>query len=551
MKLNRAALAAILGVSGPMLVITGFWLLGWNPVASYFIALAVMTFGTIVAISGGMSRGRAEQQGLDVDAARFMLTPELYDQGARAEAAFRVDEPTFSRARLLATAETLAARLGAGDLAAIHPFVSDGLFQRLSTQQRMGSPAAEFTVFARLQVKGTMVTDFSVGSQYQSVQLRLTLGDGDEAQTVALSFLRRRLAHTRAFGLAESKCPHCGAPLELSATQRCRFCEAIVNSGAHDWVLVALTPGVETLTRQGDVLDLENVRALDPELSAEELCDRATLTFWRWVEARQSGVQRRLVRVASQEFLEHLELFPAPTGFVTNGGSELRMLRSRAGFDEAHVAVRWAEAWEGEARSHHTVFKLRRPLGKRAPSAMGLSTLRCLGCLAAVTDAESPLCDYCGASLQDAWCLFDVEPYASWSEAATALRKAIGSDWSRAATPAQREAAMSLLVSVAKADGAVPEDERARLDAIAARWQLPPGQLQAMLSATTVPTPLRLPRDLAVSLTQELVQLAFLGDQIEPRERKRLEAIAVGLGMESELSRSLARLTASRLKARS
>lgn len=172
----------------------------------------------------------------------------------------------------------MAQRLGTGDLAAIHPFVSDGLFQRLSTQQRMGSLPAEFTVFAQLRVKSSMVTDFAVGAQYQSVQLRLTLGDGSNTQTVALSFLRRRLAQSRAEGLAQGKCPHCGAPLELTATQRCRFCEAIVNSGAHDWVLVALTPGAQTLSRQGDVLDPENVRALDPDLATEELVDRAELS---------------------------------------------------------------------------------------------------------------------------------------------------------------------------------------------------------------------------------------------------------------------------------
>lgn len=550
MKLNRAAVAGMVGLGGPMFVITGFWAMGWSPVVSYFLAIAVMTIGVTVVITGGMSRGHAQRQGLDVDAARFLSTPELYDQGARAEAAFRVDEPNFTRARLLATAEAVAQRLGTGDLAAIHPFVSDGLFQRLSTQQRRGELPAELTVFAQLPLKASMVTDFAVGAQYQSVQLRLTLGEGSGAQTVALSFLRRRLAQSRAEGFAEGKCPHCGAPLELTATQRCRFCGAIVNSGAHDWVLVALTPGVQTLARQGDVLDPENVRALDPDLAAEELVDRATLTFWRWVEARQSGVEGRLVRVASPQFVEQLELVAAPTGTVTNGGAELRALRSVRGFDEAHVAVRWAEREDGATRSHHTVFKLRRPHGLRTPSAMGLSTLRCATCLAALTDAETPVCDYCGASLQDAWCLFDLEPWATWIDTATALRRSVGGDWSRAATATQREAALALLVSVAKADGALTDAERARLSTLAEKWQVPPGQLEALLSAPPTMVAPKLARELAVSLTQELVELAFVGDQLEPKERKRLEAIAAALGMESELSRSLARRTASRLTAR-
>lgn len=97
MRINRAALAGMVGVGGPMFVITGFWLMGWSPVASYFIALAVMTLGVTVVITGGLSRAHAQKQGLEVDAARFMLTPEISDQGARAEAAFQVDEPGFTR----------------------------------------------------------------------------------------------------------------------------------------------------------------------------------------------------------------------------------------------------------------------------------------------------------------------------------------------------------------------------------------------------------------------------------------------------------------------
>lgn len=468
--------------------------------------------------------------------------PQTADIGAQAETAFRADDPEFSSDAFIEQCEALCGAIAnSSSLDALHPHLSDGLFQRLKTQERFGSaPRADFAIAS---VSRTVITSYTVGNAWQQLTARVTLGTSAEAQTRSLTFLRRRTAKTHA-NRAASACPHCGALLALTATQRCSHCEAIVNSGEHDWVLCEVAPGAHHLGRQSDVLDPEGVRLRDAALSSEELEDRAALTFWRWLDARRTGERARLRRVATTDLLDLLDAYTAPEGEVALGDVELRVLRSGPAGDEAHVLLRWSDGAEAP-RSHQTIFKLRRPPGLLTPTALGLSTLRCTRCLAAVTDAESPGCEFCGASLQDAWCLHELEPFQSWSESAVKLRRQVGSDWARSSTEAQREAALRALASLAWADGSMSAGERDRLEALGTSWALPASLVQSCLESRQAPT-LSLSRGLALSLTQELAQLAMSDGKLQPATRKRLDALAVSLGTEAELGRALAKLISER-----
>ena len=41
-------------------------------------------------------------------------------------------------------------------------------------------------------------------------------------------------------GLLQRKCPNCGAPLDVSDTGTCKYCQALVMGGDQDWVLVRI-----------------------------------------------------------------------------------------------------------------------------------------------------------------------------------------------------------------------------------------------------------------------------------------------------------------------
>lgn len=70
----------------------------------------------------------------------------------------------------------------------------------------------------------------------------LTLRGGPEGATWSedLTFARSADATTPpAGGLPASRCPSCGADLDLDPGGACRYCRGVVTAGRHDWVLVS------------------------------------------------------------------------------------------------------------------------------------------------------------------------------------------------------------------------------------------------------------------------------------------------------------------------
>jgi hypothetical protein len=70
----------------------------------------------------------------------------------------------------------------------------------------------------------------------------LTLRGGPEAAAWSedLTFARAAGAVTPASGgLPASRCPSCGAQLDLDPGGACRYCQGVVTAGSHDWVLVS------------------------------------------------------------------------------------------------------------------------------------------------------------------------------------------------------------------------------------------------------------------------------------------------------------------------
>ncbi|HNV71229.1 MAG TPA: transporter, partial [Candidatus Ozemobacteraceae bacterium] len=70
---------------------------------------------------------------------------------------------------------------------------------------------------------------------------------GDEEFEEYWSFLRKPSAKSLSVkgGLIEGVCPNCGAPLEVSATVKCPYCQALLRSGEYDWVLAEITQACE------------------------------------------------------------------------------------------------------------------------------------------------------------------------------------------------------------------------------------------------------------------------------------------------------------------
>jgi predicted lipid-binding transport protein (Tim44 family) len=98
-------------------------------------------------------------------------------------------------------------------------------------------------------------------------------------------------------GVVAQKCPKCGAPLELTADARCRFCNAAVSTGEFDWTVSAMAPAhfdglaldplldqVEMPAAQG----IAEIKAADPAFDETAFVARAKEAFLALQDAWQA-----------------------------------------------------------------------------------------------------------------------------------------------------------------------------------------------------------------------------------------------------------------------
>jgi len=228
------------------------------------------------------------------------------------------------------------------------------------------------------------------------------------------SFLRRPGAQTKAGQtVIEGRCPNCGAEQPVGDVVECPFCHALVNSGEYGWVLAEITQASEWRpSSAGDrIPGLEEMRAVDPQFNRQQIEDRASFLFWKWVEARVTRQPALIRKVATARMSEAVAREAAAGG---RGGGPQTMERiavgsadlvavepgEEGGMDRALVRLRWSAAYGPKAAPvpATNVLVLVRKAG--VPTKLGLSGDRCRNCGApVVTATDSPRCDYCGAEL--------------------------------------------------------------------------------------------------------------------------------------------------------
>lgn len=328
------------------------------------------------------------------------------------------------------------------DLTPIRPYLSDATFQRFAVQLQLMSMQGVRNALADLKVDDVQLIGLEQSEWFDVAHVRIdaSLRDTDvpasasEEEALAAarrqpeepfvevwSFVRRPGAQTRAEGLAQGKCPNCGAPFDGGASNNCQYCGAIVNSGNYSWTLAEITQGIEygRETDSGMMMGLPVLRETDPALNLQVFEDRASLVFWKWVEAQSRGEPGRLAKVSAPEVVSNLQAeleqlrqggrHPVFLDCAVGAVMARRFHRSPDGFDVGEVEILWS-ARMGAAPLQGPVpdfpmspqrwmFTLRRKAGATTQASHGMSTNRCPSCNAPLTDTLSPSCDYCGTVL--------------------------------------------------------------------------------------------------------------------------------------------------------
>ncbi len=137
------------------------------------------------------------------------------------------------------------------DLKYVHRFTNDGLFARIEEAVK----AQEKYVFNRLflnevsmisciQADGMWLVTFNI--LYSSMRLKETEGrivaiDNTVIERSLALTLTKKVGAVNKTELWSFACPSCGAPYTDTTTTKCGYCDAQINSGSNDWVMVNLS----------------------------------------------------------------------------------------------------------------------------------------------------------------------------------------------------------------------------------------------------------------------------------------------------------------------
>lgn len=137
------------------------------------------------------------------------------------------------------------------------PFMAEDVYQSHQMQIDNMKKAKIINVLENIVVGSTSIVRVDIDEEYHkiAVKMRASMKDykvnednpekiieGDKNQSPPFTeywiFIRKSNLKTKVKeGIFDRKCPNCGAPIEVSVSGVCKYCDANVVNGDYDWVL--------------------------------------------------------------------------------------------------------------------------------------------------------------------------------------------------------------------------------------------------------------------------------------------------------------------------
>lgn len=377
-------------------------------------------------------------------------------------------DPAFERGAFLRRVERAFSSIQEAwsdqDLSGVRGFMSDGLYERFSIQLREQDALGYRNEMADVEVLEISILESRFTSHFQtlSVEIRARATDfrvdaetGKEMPSTRRSdsfkevwhFLRAREARTEeSGGLLEGQCPNCSAPIEPERAWHCSSCASELSSAPPDWVLTEITQRSEWSGLEAEELPgLKAVVDRDPGLTVEQIEDRASVLFWRIVDAQRTGSLEVLRSTSRPAFLEseRARIESHSTRYVGDcsvGSADLRGLIAGREWDRAIVEIRWAgsvfERLEtgpprelNERKLHRSYLVMVRRCESRSQIGRCVTSAHCGACGAPDMGSLDGKCTFCGVVLNDGrdW-LIDRFLELGDDEVGLLLREARGED---------------------------------------------------------------------------------------------------------------------------
>ena len=314
-----------------------FWIIvelpfPYNLVAIALVLLALWYANKSVRSSSGLNRIPSAQR----------PQPRSFE----IPSSFLARNPGFSPDSLLVKANTAFLAIQRAwskqDLAPVRRWISDGVWQRFTTQIMMMRLLEQKNVVDDIQIKRIFIDAIEEDGDFDIVHLGIHFSAKDDFISARYPQLDRRGAlelleywtFVRKAGVAEkdlyhnNDCPACGAPLpsDMGEIARCPACRTVCSLGDYDWVLTEITQTDDYVNRDGKLGKsgalTRSIRAAlgaDRGFSVQSLEDKASNAYLQ-IMAAQVGNRPEMMRrfVGDQLFAKLSQDFAQQQAFVFN-----------------------------------------------------------------------------------------------------------------------------------------------------------------------------------------------------------------------------------------
>lgn len=139
----------------------------------------------------------------------------------------------------------------------IRPFESNELFNQHNSQLQEYIKQNKINVVEKINVSSTNLREFRVDGDKEVLVLELqavmrdyvidaktkNVIEGDKNRDwhmkYLMTFVRKHGVQTKigTSNKSTTNCPNCGAPTEITSSGQCEYCDSVITTGEHDWVL--------------------------------------------------------------------------------------------------------------------------------------------------------------------------------------------------------------------------------------------------------------------------------------------------------------------------
>ncbi len=211
---------------------------------------------------GKLAEGVMKDLGVDLDSS-VSTGDAKRDKSSEIQEKINANDPKFSSLIFLGYAREVFLSVNAAwtarDWNIVMKFEHESLFKEHSSQLQEYTKAGEINVIESVNIGKSSIVGYKEEGQYELLEVHIdasmlsyiihendpntVLGGNSEDMVQVdykLTFMRTKgtLTQDTTKPRSVSTCPNCYAELELNSAGRCEYCDTVVCSGSHDWVLL-------------------------------------------------------------------------------------------------------------------------------------------------------------------------------------------------------------------------------------------------------------------------------------------------------------------------